>query len=68
MYVFFKINTKVIKIPSWLTFKYELTYRIDNKIFCFFNKISYICSGFTVKHGKAFGRKPFFVRVNQDFK
>lgn len=28
----------------------------------------YICSGFTEKHGKAFGRKPFFVQVNQNFK
>lgn len=32
-----------------------------------FNKNLYICSGFTEKYGKAFGRKPFFVQVNQDF-
>ena len=39
------------------------------RVICFLSQNAYICTGFTVKHEKAFGRKPFFVPItDMEFK
>ena len=39
------------------------------RVICFLSQNAYICTGFTEKHEKAFGRKPFFVPItDMEFK